>query len=149
MCPLSPDVDPVRPDYLRGYLGVLGAALLLQGSTSLLLHEALTVGLSWSHGFLTTDDRHAALHVAWGLGMLAALAVRSADRSLIRLGLVFGAFYLALAILGIVVDHPFGLRLGVGENVFHAIIGPLALVLALSQARAPEGPEGVALPDAK
>jgi hypothetical protein len=107
------------------------------------------VGLSWSHGFLTTDDRHAALHVAWGLGMLAALAVRSADRSLIRLGLVFGAFYLALAILGIVVDHPFGLRLGVGENVFHAIIGPLALVLALSQARAPEGPEGVALPDAK
>lgn len=124
--------------YLRGYLAVLGAVLLLQGSTSLLLHEGVDVDLGGWHGLLTTDDRHAALHVAWGAFLLPAAALAS-DRALIALGFVFGVFYSALAILGIVVDDPFGLRLGPGENAFHAIIGPLGLVLAYTRLRAIRG----------
>ena len=131
--------------YLRGYLGVLGAVLLLQGAGSLLLHEGLDVDLGGWHGLLTTDDRHAVLHVAWGAFLLPAAALAS-DHLLIGLGFVFGVFYSVLAILGIVVDDPFGLRLGLGENAFHAIIGPLSLVLAYARLRAVRGAAGTPLP---
>lgn len=135
----------MRSGYLRGYLVVLGAVLLLQGSASLLLHEGLDVDLSDLHGLLTTDDRHAVLHVAWGAFLLPVAALAS-DHVLIALGFVFGVFYSALAILGIVVDDPFGLRLGLGENAFHAIIGPLGLVLAYARLRAVRGAAGIPLP---
>jgi hypothetical protein len=34
-------------------------------------------------------------------------------------------------VLGVVVHHPLGLRLDRGENVFHLIVGPITLALAL------------------
>ena len=40
--------------------------------------------------------------------------------------LVFGAFYIALGILGLTLERPFGLLLGPGEDVFHFTVGPLA-----------------------
>ena len=135
----------MRSGYLRGYLGVLGAVLLLQGSASLLLHEGLDVDIGGWHGLLTTDDRHAVLHIAWGAVLLPA-AARASDRALIALGFVFGVFYSALALLGILVDDPFGLRLGVGENAFHAIVGPLGLVLAYARLRAVRGTARIPLP---
>jgi hypothetical protein len=133
---------------LRVYLIVIGAVLLLQGSASLLLHEALDVDLSGWHGLLTTDDRHAALHVAWGAVMLPVAAF-AGEVTLVGLGFVFGAFYVALAILGVVMHDPFGLRLGFGENAFHWIIGPLALVLAFASSRELQRADGIALPGAK
>lgn len=134
--------------YLRGYLAVLGGALLLQGSTSLLLHEVLDVDLSGWHGLLTTDDRHAALHVVWGAVTLPAAAVVG-ETALVGFGLVFGTFYLALAVLGVVIHDPFGLRLGFGENAFHWIIGPLALVLALARSRELQRADRIVVPSPK
>jgi len=43
--------------------------------------------------------------------------------------LAFGAFYVGLAVLGILVHNPFGLRLGPGENAFHWLVGPLTLAV--------------------
>lgn len=133
----------MRAGYLRGYLLVIGAVLLVQGSASLLLHEALDVDLDEWHGLLTTDDRHALLHVAWGLFIIPTAALVS-EASLVGLGVAFGTFYVALAVLGVVVDDPFGLQLGLGENAFHWIIGPVALVLAFAQARASRRADPVA-----
>jgi hypothetical protein len=135
----------VRSGYLRGYLVVLGAALLFQGASSLLLHEVLDVDLSGWHGLLTTDDRHATVHVVWGVLTLLAAAI-AVEPALVGFGFVFGAFYVALAVLGVVVHDPFGLRLGFGENAFHWIIGPLALVLALTRSRDLGRKDGIVLP---
>ena len=44
---------------------------------------------------------------------------------------VFGVFYVGLLLLGLAVHHPFGLMIDGKENAFHAVIGPLALVLGL------------------
>jgi hypothetical protein len=108
----------------------------------------LDVDLDAWHGLLTTDDRHALLHVAWGLFIIPA-AVLADEAWLVGLGLLFGAFYVALAVLGVVVDDPFGLRLGLGENAFHWIIGPLALVLTFAHLRASRRAGAVALPGAQ
>jgi hypothetical protein len=119
---------------LRAYLAVVGAALLAQGTLSLFLHEALAVDLSALHGFLTTDDRHAALHVAWGLVLVAVVASGAHERTLIAVGVVFGSFYTALGVVGLLVHDPFELHLGWGENVFHLLVGPVALILSLRPA---------------
>ena len=42
----------------------------------------------------------------------------------------------ALAILGVVVHHPFGLQLNTFENAFHWTVGPLTLGLGLAAVRA-------------
>ena len=133
---------------LRVYLLVAGVVLLAQGSVSLFLHEGVDVDLSGWHGLLTTDDRHAGLHVVWGAIMLPVAAL-AGDVTLVGLGFVFGAFYVALAILGVVMHDPFGLRLGFGENAFHWIIGPLALVLAFASSRELQRADGIAMPGAK
>jgi Domain of unknown function (DUF4383) len=114
---------------LRAYLLVVGGALLVQGASSLVLHELLSVNLKPLHGFLTTDDRHAALHVVWGVILLAVTVRPPREQRLV--GLVFGVFYVALGVLGLLVHDPFGLQLGWGENVFHLVIGPLALGFVL------------------
>ena len=41
----------------------------------------------------------------------------------------------ALAVLGLAVHHPFGLRLDRGENVFHLLVGPITLALGLVATR--------------
>ena len=59
------------------------------------------------------------------------LARRSTAWQLARLAVTFGIFYVALAILGVVVYHPFGLMLDWGENAFHFTVGPSCLLLGL------------------
>jgi hypothetical protein len=54
----------------------------------------------------------------------------------VRLTLSFGVFYTALAVLGVAVHHPFGLRLDRGENVFHLLVGPITLALGVVALRA-------------
>jgi len=136
----------VRGGYLRGYLAIVGAGLLLQGATSLLLLDRLDVNVTRFHGLLAMDDRHAGLHVVWGLFLLAVIARRPSQRTLIGVGSFFGVFYLLLGLLGIAVHDPFGLMLGWGENGFHLIVGPLALILVLHDVREVQRP---ALSEAK
>jgi hypothetical protein len=121
----------------RGYMLALGAALFLEGG-GLLLLDALGDArppLPIASG----DARHNALHVVWGAAiLLVLLSSRGAARAPM-LALVFGIFYTALAVLGILIDRPFGLLLGPGENVFHWTVGPLALGLGVwSSMRRPE-----------
>jgi hypothetical protein len=117
-------VDPVA--LVRLYVLVLGAGLLLEGG-GLLVADAL--GLSAAFG--SSDTRHNVLHVVWGIALLGIwISARGrASTRVIWAALVFGAFYVALGILGLTIDRPFGLLLGPGENVFHFTVGPLALAL--------------------
>jgi len=116
---------------LRPYLALLGATLLGQGLASWALDWSGHASNQLPYRFANSDPRHALIHVAWGAVMLV-LVVRGMDeRGYARLALWFGLFYTALAALGLAVHHPFGLRLDRGENVFHLIVGPITLALAM------------------
>ncbi|HEY2788041.1 MAG TPA: hypothetical protein VGI72_01230 [Gaiellales bacterium] len=115
---------------LRPYLVLLGATLLGQGLVSLALHWSGHASNQLPNRFANSDPRHAFVHVIWG-AVILVLVVRGLDaRGYARLALAFGVFYTALAVLGVVVHHPLGLRLDRGENVFHFIVGPITLALA-------------------
>jgi hypothetical protein len=103
---------------VRLYCLVLGIALTAEGLTLL---AAQAVGL------LVGDVPHNILHVAWGIAVLVLIRFMRAS----VVALVFGVFYTALAISGVLVHDPFGLQLGPGENIFHFVVGPLALLLGL------------------
>jgi hypothetical protein len=122
---------------VRLYVLVLGAGLLIEGGGLLLVN---TLALPLPVG--TNDTRHNLLHVVWGVGLLV-IAATPQGRGSTRVAwaaLVFGVFYVALGVLGVLVDQPFGLLLGPGENVFHFVVGPLALILGLRAVRrAPQG----------
>jgi hypothetical protein len=117
-------VDPVR--LTRLYIWVLGAGLLLDGAL-LLLVDWLGVPVPVN----ATDVRHNLLHVVWGIALLV-ISVLGRNGHEIRVAwaaVIFGAFYVALGVLGVTIDQPFGLQLGPGENAFHFIVGPIALIL--------------------
>jgi hypothetical protein len=117
----------LRPLHL--FLLLAGIALTGQGALSLALAAAGAVLPELAQAFVA-DPRHATLHLLWGLVMLVVLGTRYDDaRALTALTLIFGVFYTALAFLGVFVFHPFGLHLGPGENVFHFVVGPTALVV--------------------
>jgi hypothetical protein len=117
-------VDPVR--LVRIYVWILGAGLLLDGGL-LLLVDWLGVPVPVN----ATDVRHNLLHVVWGIALLV-VSVLARDGHDIRVAwaaVIFGAFYVALGVLGLTIDQPFGLQLGPGENAFHFVVGPIALIL--------------------
>lgn len=130
----------MRPPSLRLYLAALGATLLGQGLLSWVLDWSGNAGTGMPYRFANSDPRHAFVHVAWGAVMLGLLAAGLSEGGCIRLALAFGVFYTALAVLGIVVHHPLGLRLDRGENVFHLLVGPSAVLVALAGARARPAP---------
>jgi hypothetical protein len=115
---------------LRPYLALLGATLLGQGLASWALHWSGHASNQLPYRFANSDPRHAFIHVVWGSVMLVLVARGMDERGYARLALSFGVFYTTLAALGLVVHHPFGLRLDRGENVFHLIVGPITLALA-------------------
>jgi hypothetical protein len=45
--------------------------------------------------------------------------------------LIFGVFYVGFLVAGLLVHHPFGMEIDGKENAFHAVIGPLALIVWL------------------
>jgi hypothetical protein len=116
---------------LRPYLALIGATLLGQGLVSLALHWSGHASNQLPNRFANSDPRHAVVHVIWGAVMLVLVARGLDERGYAMLALVFGVFYTGLAVLGVVVHHPLGLRLDRGENVFHFIVGPITLALAL------------------
>jgi hypothetical protein len=109
---------------VRTYLLLLGAGLLVEGA-ALLFAAALNLALPYA-----LDNRHNALHVVWGLLILAVLATSGDSSRLVSLALVFGVFYVGLAFAGMVLINPFGLLLGPGENLFHLTIGTGSLIAA-------------------
>ena len=125
---------------LRPYLLVVGATLLGQGLLSWLLDATGSASSQLPWRLANSDPRHAFIHVVWGAVMLVLLLRGLDERGCIRLALAFGVFYSALAVLGVVVHHPFGLRLDRGENVFHLLIGPITLALGIVAARAQRVP---------
>lgn len=114
---------------LRLYLSLLGATLLVQGIVSLALRLLVISVPPVVLAFVNADDLHAAIHIIWGVPLL--LATGASDRSQALLTIIFGVFYVGLAFLGVLIHHPLGLQLGPGENAFHFIVGPLALVLGV------------------
>ena len=123
---VAADARRLRP--VRLFLLLAGSALGVQGALSLALAAAGVAPPPLVQAFVA-DPLHATVHALWGLLMLVVLGKRYADaRVLTALTLVFGVFYTALAFLGLFVHHPFGLSLGPGENVFHFLVGPTALV---------------------
>jgi hypothetical protein len=120
---------------LRPYLALLGATLLGQGLVSWALDWSGHASNQIPNRFANSDPRHAFVHVAWGAIMLVLVARGLDERGYARLALVFGVFYTGLAVLGVVVHHPLGLRLDRGENVFHFIVGPITLALAAAAYR--------------
>jgi hypothetical protein len=120
----------MRPT-LRPYLAFLGGTLLAQGLVSWALDWTGNASDHLPQRFANSDPRHAFIHVAWGAVMLVVVARGTDERGYARLALAFGVFYTALAALGLAVHHPFGLRLDRGENVFHLIVGPITLALAM------------------
>ena len=93
--------------------------------------KAASSSCSTSCATPTGDTRHNALHVVWGLIILLALWPMNEPYRTTLVMLVFGVFYSLLAVAGVVLDKPFGLLLGPGENAFHFIVGPLALGLGI------------------
>jgi hypothetical protein len=116
---------------LRSYLLALGTLILLQGVGSL-ARRALEYNGPWLvNGLINADPVHAAIHVGWGAVMLGTVALGANVRQVTGLALVFGGFYVGLAVLGTVVYHPFGLQLNLFENAFHWTVGPLTLGLGI------------------
>ena len=118
-----------RP-FVRTYLLLVGAGLLLEGA-ALLLATVIHVGLPYA-----LDTPHNVLHVVWGLLIVGALVSFRDARAMSALALLFGVFYTALAIAGVWFTNPFGLLLGPGENIFHVVVGLSSLAAAaLTQVR--------------
>jgi hypothetical protein len=107
---------------VRVYIAALGALLLIEGAALIAVDR-----LGLQVGVLVSDTPHNLLHVAWGAGLLGLVLLRHD----VAAAVIFGSFYSALAIAGVLVTNPFGLLLGPGENAFHFIVGPLALVLGI------------------
>jgi hypothetical protein len=110
----------------RLYLLAVGLLLLVQGAIGLVVRAA---GRD-PHGTtrLLSDPLHSSVHVVWGAALLAVFVYREAalDRAVL---LAFGLFYVGFLALGLAVHHPFGMAIDGKENVFHAVIGPLALLV--------------------
>lgn len=120
------------PSLVRIYVFGVGVLLLAQGAVSLLVQAAGRDAHETTR--LLSDPWHAAIHVAWGVVLLGILATSRDPVVVERAAIAFGVFYLGFLVLGLVVHHPFGLMIDGPENVFHAVIGGLALVLGLREA---------------
>lgn len=102
---------------VRLYVAVLGAGLLLDGALRLALN--------------VPDVRNNLLHAVSGIVLLAVAALAGEGHELrtVWAAIVAGAFYVAIGVLGLTIDQPFGLQLGPGDNALHFVLGLLALGL--------------------
>jgi hypothetical protein len=134
--PADTEPSPGPTTALRRYLAAMGGLLLAQGTASLALRAGGVELAPLAQAFVNADPLHAVVHVAWGLALLLAALFAPSPRPLAGLALVFGVFYSGLALLGTAVHHPLGLLLGLGENVFHFVVGPITLLLGARAWRA-------------
>ena len=118
-------IDVVR--LTRWYVWLLGVGLLLDGGGLLIVNALGVQNLPIN----VSDVRHNLLHVVWGLALVVVgvISREGHDERVAWAAVIFGAFYVALGVVGLTIDQPFGLQLGPGENAFHFIVGPIALIL--------------------
>ena len=110
------------------YLRALGATLLLEGLAMLALGRLPDGSIPTVLAAFQPDPPHELLHVTWGVALLA-IPMLFPRHGAALVALAFGVFYVGLAALGILVYHPLGLRLDLGQNVFHSLVGPLTLAV--------------------
>src|SRR3954471_17663199 len=119
-----------RTRLARLYLLLLGAGLLVEGTAELVLWRLPANAAPALLAAFPPDPPHELIHVTWGLALLLVM-LRGARAAQAYAGLAFAAFYLAFAALGLTLHNPFGLLLGPGQNAFHLLVGPLALVAGI------------------
>lgn len=115
----------------RLYVWILGAALALEGIGMFILGAIPEATIPSPFEAFRPDPPHDALHVVWGVALLALPLLRPRTFRPEILATIFGVFYVGLGFLGVFVYHPFGLRLDLGQNAFHFTVGPIALGLGL------------------
>jgi hypothetical protein len=110
----------------RLYLLAVGLLLFVQGTIGLIVRAAGRDPHETTR--LLSDPLHSTVHVVWGVALLTVFVRRQAglDRPML---LVFGLFYVGFLAIGLAVHHPFGMDIDGKENAFHAVIGPLALLV--------------------
>ena len=122
---------------VRRYLAIVGAGLLLQGAASLVLLEGFDVDPARSD---VRGDKNLVLTVLESGECRGALGLRPVTMNSLSFDPAPHQLLGEPVARGIVVHDPFGLRLGWGENGFHLIVGPVALVLVLLEARGAQRP---------
>jgi len=127
---------------LTAYLWVVMPGLLLQGIGCLTLFRLAPAlaGNAAIAAIFSSNPPHAWIHVGWGAAGTLVLITERERSPRWWLAVVFAVFYTALGILGMVVDNPFGLRLGLIENSFHLTVGPVMLILAIWARERSPGP---------
>jgi hypothetical protein len=134
---------------LRWYLWVLMVGLLVQGLGSLLFRLIPALPASTPllvRGTFGIDFWHSWIHIIWGAAGIWLLLAHPTRHALTGLALVFGIFYTAFGILGVMIHHPLGLELDWFENSFHLTAGPLTLLVGLlSLATAAAKPAGAVI----
>ncbi len=119
---------------LPRYLATVATLLFVQGSLVLLfLGFSITLPSPWDRA-VRPDALHGIIHVVWALLIATGLAVGKHRQT----ALSFSLFYLLLALFGIVMIHPWGLLLDSGENLFHLLVGAIALYLVMARSSSPE-----------
>ena len=78
---------------------------------------------------LQLDPRHSVIHLLFGI-IGAAIGFWQPEGA-VPFTLVFGVFYIALAIFGTFTPIHFGMKLGLSENGLHWTLGTLAAVIGL------------------
>lgn len=121
----------------RLYLVGAGLLLLGQGGAGLIVRSTGRDPHATTH--LLSDPAHSTIHLVWGIALLAVLGRRD-EQLAERATLAFGIFYVGLLAAGLLVHHPVGLMIDGGENAFHAVVGPLALLVWLWAAIRRRGP---------
>lgn len=78
---------------------------------------------------LQLDPRHSVIHLLFGL-IGAAIGFWQPEGA-VPFTLVFGVFYVALAVFGTFTPIHFGMKLALSENTLHWTLGTLAAVIGL------------------
>jgi hypothetical protein len=113
----------------RIYTAFSGIFLLLQGTSTLafrlfpFLDEAFPALLAITQ----MVPSHSILHILTGVVALAVL-IRGGPRGTFWFALLFGAFYFALAVFGMVTGHATMLHLQPFDHPFHFALGALGFV---------------------
>jgi hypothetical protein len=113
----------------RLYALFIGVVLSLQGATTLVfrLYPPLDQAFPLLLELTRMIPPHSLLHLGSGLIGLWAY-FRGGPRGTFWFALIFGLFYLGLAIVGHITGHPLGLGLYPFDHPFHVLLGGLGLL---------------------
>jgi hypothetical protein len=120
----------------RLYALFTGVFLMLQGTSTLAarLYPPFDRAFPWILELTRLVPMHSLLHIVTALVALYVYFARGAQGAF-WFALLFGAFYLGLAIVGHVTDHQLGLGLQPFDHPFHALLGGLGLLAAFLERR--------------